>query len=893
MDQQQNKVRFVDSYFAKLLLLFFCLSILPVLAIGIIVTIQSQNMIKKEVSTEMNNKVITEKNRVEVDIDLWLQQMKAIGSDPRIISMDPVKSHQAIDDYKNIYSTFTVIFVSGLDGKTIATSDGKTYDIKERDYFKESINNKQALYSDPIISKADGTVSIMFVSPVMQDGKIVGIVHGTVPGSTIATYLQENNSGKTDDYYLIDKFGYLMTPSRFTEDLKKAGMIKERSEMEIKVDTYASQQALNGKSGVSEYQDYRGEAVLGAFSPVGKRGWGVIGEEDVNESYSDVFFLRTLVIVNMIAVALLAILVATIFSRSLAKSLTTIAEGISMLAVGNLILQEDGHTLKLIESVRKLAKGKDEMGVVARAMQNLVYNMRDVATATGAIADGDLTKEFTARSDHDEFSIPISRMMVNLRDIVSKLTSNAQQLSTASHEMDSAATQAGEATSQIATTIQQVAQGITQQTESVTKTAVSIDQLMRAIDGVAKGAQDQSLSINQAAEVMQNLSKAVNKIGQGAQDQVEAIIKNQEVLDRVSTVADNIRMGAEEQSVGLSQASVASQELSNAFGHVSNVTEHVTGEVEKAAREASQGADIVHDTARGMQQVRNATQELEKHITDLGRYSGQIGAIVDTIEDIASQTNLLALNAAIEAARAGEHGRGFAVVADEVRKLAEKSSNATGEISEIIKKVQTGSNVAVAAMQQTSQEVLNAVETTDKARNAFEAIAADTTTSAQRVASIKQAMVDMETARLQLEHAVQNAKVIAERNQKASEEMVEWNTKAMEHMKSINIVAEENLNSAREMESLNDQMVGKLDQVSAVIEENTAATEEITASSSEVGHMVENVASVSEENSAAVEEVSASTEEMSAQVEEVSASASSLSEMATALQSIVTRFRLE
>lgn len=121
---------------------------------------------------------------------------------------------------------------------------------------------------------------------------------------------------------------------------------------------------------------------------------------------------------------------------------------------------------------------------------------------------------------------------------------------------------------------------------------------------------------------------------------------------------------------------------------------------QRASQTASDGAVIVERTVSVMGQIAAKVQHSAKTVENLGARSDQIGAIIGTIEDIADQTNLLALNAAIEAARAGEQGRGFAVVADEVRALAERTTRATKEIGEMIKAIQKETKEAVVAMEQ-------------------------------------------------------------------------------------------------------------------------------------------------------------------------------------------------
>ncbi|MGH9591767.1 MAG: methyl-accepting chemotaxis protein, partial [Bryobacteraceae bacterium] len=135
----------------------------------------------------------------------------------------------------------------------------------------------------------------------------------------------------------------------------------------------------------------------------------------------------------------------------------------------------------------------------------------------------------------------------------------------------------------------------------------------------------------------------------------------------------------------------------------------------KGAETAREGGRIVEETLSKMRSIANSVGETATKVQELGKSSDQIGEIIGVIDDIADQTNLLALNAAIEAARAGEQGRGFAVVADEVRKLAERTSKATKEIASMIKNIQAETKVAVSAMQDGTNQVEMGVESTTQA----------------------------------------------------------------------------------------------------------------------------------------------------------------------------------
>jgi twitching motility protein PilJ len=142
----------------------------------------------------------------------------------------------------------------------------------------------------------------------------------------------------------------------------------------------------------------------------------------------------------------------------------------------------------------------------------------------------------------------------------------------------------------------------------------------------------------------------------------------------------------------------------------------------KATQAAVKGGTSVSETIKGMQRIRAAVQTTGKKIKGLGERSLEIGAIIEVINEIATQTNLLALNAAIEAARAGEQGKGFAVVADEVRKLAERAARATKDITSLIKGIQVETSEAVTVMEEGTREVEEGTKLADQAGAALREI---------------------------------------------------------------------------------------------------------------------------------------------------------------------------
>ena len=228
--------------------------------------------------------------------------------------------------------------------------------------------------------------------------------------------------------------------------------------------------------------------------------------------------------------------------------------------------------------------------------------------------------------------------------------------------------------------------------------------------------QDEAGQLMAAMKSMtENLRDIITRIS-GTSNQVAA------ASSQLHSTAERIATGAEEVAAQAGTVATAGEEMSATSGDIAQNCQMAAEGAKRASQSASNGAEVVERTVTVMGQIADKVQESAKTVESLGARSDQIGAIIGTIEDIADQTNLLALNAAIEAARAGEQGRGFAVVADEVRALAERTTRATKEIGEMIKAIQKETKGAVAAMEQGVQQVENGTMEAAKSGQALQDI---------------------------------------------------------------------------------------------------------------------------------------------------------------------------
>jgi methyl-accepting chemotaxis protein len=421
---------------------------------------------------------------------------------------------------------------------------------------------------------------------------------------------------------------------------------------------------------------------------------------------------------------------------------------------------------------------RDEMGQISSDFQQIQQYMIELSENARKIADGNLNIDIEARSEQDELGKSFISMVSNLRTMIEKIHENVATLHEASKQLANSSQQSEQAVEQITETIQQIAESSNEQSEVVNSTASLIENVIHSIENVAQGTRNQVDEIAKSTDITMKMIKALQQLAKNAE-------------------------------IGMNEA----------VGSLQTVKE---------------GASSIDTTLTSFESIKGKVAETGESVKEMGERSKEIGMIVQTIEEIADQTNLLALNAAIEAARAGEHGKGFAVVADEVRKLAEKSSTATKEIGQLIHAIQRTITEAVQSMDESLGEMEDSLQQTTHARKIIEQITLD----------------------------------------------VEEDTLRSEKMNQ----------STQEILQFSDGVFSAMGEVESVAEKNIEETLSLNASAERISSSIQMIAGVSEENTAATEEISSSMEEMNAQFEEVAQFARSLAGIAAQLSDLVSAF---
>jgi methyl-accepting chemotaxis protein len=282
------------------------------------------------------------------------------------------------------------------------------------------------------------------------------------------------------------------------------------------------------------------------------------------------------------------------------------------------------------------------------------------------------------------------------------------------------------------------------------------------------------------AEVAKQSQDRAEELLNKTEQIIEKNIQQVELGSELATAASEMEMaskqqasGATEQATAVSQISTTIEELGSTARQIALAAENVAHAAQQTLENLSTGQDAVDESIQGMERIRNRMQDLSARVLELGERSQQIGEIIDLIDDISDETHLLALNAAIEAAGAGEHGRRFAVVAAEVKSLANRTLAAAKEVKGVIAEIRQATSAAVLAAEEGSKEVERGVDLAHRAGQTMDNIVMVAERTAQSAAEIGLATAQQQSASEQVVETMRDIAEVARQSAAGSRQTAE------------------------------------------------------------------------------------------------------------------------
>ena len=772
---------------SKLIAFCLCIGLIPLTLIGFYAVNVASTELEQQAWRQLVSARDARGNALEGLIDVWLKEVRLFGTNKGVYHSlgflrdkaygvnEQNRFNIASDDYAfsaaNVRDAFDpMVEILGYEDAMLIDDYGWVlisalqggelgYNMKGpvlngtnlARAWKEAMGGKTVFIDFEPYPVLGGAPAAFVATPVWNHSHtaIEGVAALRLPQARINSLMAlRSGMGETGETLLVGpdflmRSDSTLSPDRFTVTASFANPRVNR------IETGSARAALRGESGALVLQNHLGMNVLSAYAPiaVGDVTYALLAEINEEEAFKAVDDLRlaALILGLLTAVSVVA-LSWFVVRRELARPLDSMIAYLRDITNGNL-------------GTRLQGRYRAEMGDLAGHMQAMVSELKQKLGFSDGILRGMTIPCYVTDLDN--------RITFVNAPLLELLEERAQLETLLGQDADTVFGRCGLPRGLAGRCIEQGG-SVRNVEHDITACQGTLRQVrmdaapLRDLDGNPTGAfvlitdltdvKAQEARIREQHEIMAQLAREVESISR------YLFTDSRQIKSRVAQVTD----GAKRQNDRIHETTVAMQQMNATLTAVAHNAAKAAKSADDSRGKALEGAKIIAGSSQAMERLRTYSQRLEADMRDLDKRAEGIGSIIGVISDIADQTNLLALNAAIEAARAGEAGRGFAVVADEVRKLAEKTMSATSEVSVAVKAIQTAAHGNLDVTSQAVRAVEEATGLVAQSNDSLSQIVALAESTAARVAEIAGASEEQSAAHEQIGKSMEEVRHIAD-----------------------------------------------------------------------------------------------------------------------------------